>query len=195
MRNRTIWKDHVLSETGKFRVSNTSIAEDVKEITPYGTTMQQGTMQDANHFNNVEDSLDAHETAFNLLLNKERLDDWKHDEAEAAISATVAANKADADKKLSTLDSQVSELYYVQSATGNLTNSSKYPFNSSKTTIPLSKACENTNYLVHAEVVSCTGNVGEVVISEKLTNGFKAAYTGSAAKAIIKFTITGGWNK
>lgn len=184
MRNRTIWKDHVLSETGKFRVSNTSIAEDVKEITPYGTTMQQGTMQDANHFNNIEDSLDAHETAINLLLNKERLDDWKHTEEEWRL-----------DRCISDLDFLMDKMYMVNVSTATLTNTSKYPFNNSKITIPLLYACDNTNYNVHAEVVSCVGNVGEVVISEKLENGFKAEYTGSAAKATIKFIVTGGRNK
>ena len=171
MRKRTLWQDHVLSETGKYRVTDTDIS-DVKYITPFGEVMQQGTMQDANHFNGIEDGLDAHELAINLLLNKVRLDFWKFDE----ITEKLLKNAA------------------VYTVTKEMTNSGIYPFNNSRITIPLPKACENVNYIISAEVISFNGNVGEVDITDKLTNGFKAAYTGSAPFATVKFTIIGGWN-
>lgn len=73
MRNRTEWQDHVISDAGLFNVKEAGIGvEDVYQISPYGTVMQQGTMQDARHFNNIEDSLDAHEIAIALLLTNAR---------------------------------------------------------------------------------------------------------------------------
>lgn len=69
MRNRTEWQDHVISDAGLFNVKEAGIGvEDVYRISPFGKVMQQGTMQDAKHFNNIEDSLDAHEIALGLLI-------------------------------------------------------------------------------------------------------------------------------
>lgn len=75
MRDRTIWKDHVVSDTGYFYVKEVpEISEDdVYAIKPFGEVMQQGTMQDAEHFNSIEDSLDAHELAIGLLLNSVKI--------------------------------------------------------------------------------------------------------------------------
>ena len=74
MRNRTYWVDHVLSETNKFNVI--SFHDDIYTITPYGTVMQQGTFQDAAHFNSIEEGLTANEEAILLLLNYARQNKW-----------------------------------------------------------------------------------------------------------------------
>ena len=69
MRQRTYWQDHVLSQTNKYTVQPaTSLGADVYNITPFGTVMQQGTFQDAEHFNSVEEGLTAEEIAANLAL-------------------------------------------------------------------------------------------------------------------------------
>ena len=57
-----------------------------------------------------------------------------------------------------------------------LSNSQSYPFNNSTQTIAL-----NTD-----------GNVGDVRIFDRMLNGFKVAYDGSAKSATIKLRIKGG---
>lgn len=70
-----------------------------------------------------------------------------------------------------------------------LTNTAQYPFNNSKTTVSLDTAVSSNGYDVHAEVISSNGDVGQIIISDKLTNGFKAQYTGSASSAVIRFVV------
>lgn len=76
-----------------------------------------------------------------------------------------------------------------------LTNNAIYPMNNSVQSVALQLPKENGDYVVIAEVVSCSGNAGEVEVSDKLANGFKLAYTGSAASATIKYTVIGGYLK
>ena len=77
----------------------------------------------------------------------------------------------------------------------SLTNNAIYPQNNSAQTVALQLPKENGDYIVLTEVVSFSGNVGEVEISDKLANGFKIGYTGSAASAVIKYTVIGGYLK
>lgn len=178
MRERCYWQDHVVSNTGEFLVKATSI-EDVYRISPYGTVMQQGTFQDAKHFNSFEESLVAHEIAIGLLQNSIRLNQWRADDEYA---------------KLANLNLSVERLHTVETGTVTLTNTLRFPFNNSKKTIPLSTRHDNTNYVVVVEVSSFKGNVGEVVVSEQLTNGFKLEHTGSASSVTINYKVIGGWN-
>lgn len=83
----------------------------------------------------------------------------------------------------------------IERGTIQLTNNGVYPFNNSVKSVSLSKAKENGDYVVLAEVADFSGNVGEVVVSDKLRNGFKIAYTGSAPKATINYTVIGGYLK
>lgn len=85
--------------------------------------------------------------------------------------------------------------WYSEHKTAELTNGGVYPNNNSQKSIPLGEAQESTDYLVITEVLSPSLNVGEVVVSDKLTNGFKLAYTGSAKAAKIKYTVLGGYLK
>ena len=80
----------------------------------------------------------------------------------------------------------------VERGTKKLTNSAKYPFNNSQSSVALSLGRENGDYIVLTEVVETDGNVGEVVVSDKLTNGFKLAFTGSATTATINYIVIGG---
>ena len=77
----------------------------------------------------------------------------------------------------------------------DLTNKQVYPFNDSIKTLALSgaKVRLNQNYTIIAEASNVTGGfLGELVISDKLLNGFKVAYTGSATSVHIKCYIQGG---
>lgn len=83
----------------------------------------------------------------------------------------------------------------IERGSVSLTNNAIYPANSSTQTVALSTARESGKYVVLTEVVSATGNVGEVEISDKLTNGFKIGYNGSATAAVINYTVIGGFLK
>ncbi|HCS01937.1 MAG TPA: hypothetical protein DIV52_05900 [Ruminococcaceae bacterium] len=80
-----------------------------------------------------------------------------------------------------------------ESGTVTLTNDAIYPFNNSQKTVPLVVQRTNANYTVVPEIVSCKGNVGEIVVSDILENGFKIAYTGSAASVTLKYKVIGGF--
>ncbi len=88
--------------------------------------------------------------------------------------------------------SLTAEQVATEEKTVALTNSQGYPFNNSTQTIALTKARNFTDYTVEAEVLEHSGNVGEVRIFDRLLNGFKIAYDGSAKSATIKLRIKGG---
>lgn len=73
-----------------------------------------------------------------------------------------------------------------------LTNNQNYPFNNSQQSIALVKAQRNTSYAVIPQIMSIGGNIGEIVVSDKLTNGFKLAFTGSATSVVVKYIVIGG---
>ena len=74
-----------------------------------------------------------------------------------------------------------------------LTNSQTYPHNNSQKTVAFETYRNKTDYYVYPEVIASSGgNVGDVVISDKLVNGFKVAYTGSATSATVRCHVFGG---
>ena len=76
-----------------------------------------------------------------------------------------------------------------------LKNTLTYPFNDSVKSVDLKMPKENGDYIVLCDVGKSVGNVGEVVVSDKLRNGFKVGYTGSAPSATINYTVIGGLMK
>lgn len=80
----------------------------------------------------------------------------------------------------------------TEEKTVTLTNTQRYPFNSSTQTIALSTVRNFADYTVEAEIADHEGNVGEVRIFDRMLNGFKVAYDGSAKSATIKLRIKGG---
>jgi hypothetical protein len=73
-----------------------------------------------------------------------------------------------------------------------LSNTKPYPFNNSVQTAALETSRDNQDYLVHTEVISSTGEVGDILVSDRAVNGFKIAFTGSARQAVIRYHVTGG---
>ena len=74
-----------------------------------------------------------------------------------------------------------------------LTNSQAYPFNDSQDTVQITSPRDNTNYYVIPEVISYTGGaVGDIEVTDKLVNGFKIAFTGSATQVVLKCHVIGG---
>ena len=55
----------------------------------------------------------------------------------------------------------------------------------------LAKTQKDINYAVIPED-PLLGNVGDIVISNKQVNGFKIEFTGSAASATVKYSVSGG---
>ena len=88
--------------------------------------------------------------------------------------------------------SLTAEQVATEERTITLTNSQSYPFNDSTKTIALATARNFTDYTVEAEVLDHSGNVGDVRIFDRMLNGFKIAYDGSAKSATIKLRIKGG---
>ncbi len=70
-----------------------------------------------------------------------------------------------------------------------LINTKDYPFNNSKTTVALPSPLTSVEYIVTTCVVFSSGEVGEITVSDKTRNGFKIAYSGSASKAEIFWSI------
>lgn len=73
-----------------------------------------------------------------------------------------------------------------------LTNTQSYPFNNSQQTVNLGVTRTTTAYTVDVEIGDHDGDVGDVVISDKLLNGFKVRYDGSAKSATVTLRIKGG---
>ncbi len=163
------WLDHVTDPSNVFYITKND--DDTYTITPAGTVMQQGTPQDQEHFNNMESGiLDAHVSA-GLLVNFARQIGWHVDDIQEWIENHDS----------------------FEIGTTTLTNTLAFPFNDSKKSVALAKTRNTTNYVVMTEVTAFTGNVGEIVISEKLTNGFKIEHTGSASSVTVKYVVIGGF--
>jgi hypothetical protein len=140
MYNRTQWKDRVVDQTT-------------------GEVIQEGTLQSAGNFNNMEDGIE--------------------DATVAAAFLVIAAGQ---------LDAQTA----AEEKTVTLTNTQSYPFNNSQKTVSLSTTRTTTAYSVDVEVLEHSGDVGDVLISDKLLNGFKVRFDGSAKSATVKLIIKGG---
>ena len=161
------WLDHVTDPSNLFTVVDNG--NGTWTITPAGTVMQQGTPQDQTHFNNMEGGiLDAH-AAVSLLLNFARQTGWRVDALEDATVQEVG--------------------------TVTLANSLKFPFNNSKQSVALATRRDNLNYIVVIVNVTGEGNIGEVEVTDRLVNGFKLNYTGSASSVAVTYAVIGGYDK
>ncbi len=161
----TTWLDHVTDPSNVFRIED--LGGGLYRITMAGTVMQQGTPQDQTNFNNIESGIvDAHAAAA-LLLNFARQTGWRVDQIEDYIK-----------KKNS-----------VIIGTASLTNSMEFPFNNSIQTISLGTSLDNVYYDVETKVTASAGNIGEIEVSDKLVNGFKLSYTGSASSVTVAWAV------
>lgn len=168
MYERTNWKDHVTVPSNLFRIVNNG--DGTYTITRAGTVQQEGTPQDEIHFNNLEVGVvDAH-TAVTILLEAFRHVAWRTDDLEDWLSRYAS----------------------MEIGTKVLTNSMEFPFNNSVASVSLLTERESVNYKVDAKVLSFSGNVGELEVTDQLVNGFKIGYTGSAKTATVQYIVTGG---
>lgn len=102
---------------------------------------------------------------------------------------TVSKNKIDANE---TNITKLTKRTDMVAGSVTLSNSQAFPFNNSQVTVPISVERDNQDYIVDYEVTEAVGNVGDIVISAKLVNGFKIEYTGSASSVTVKYQVLGG---
>ena len=158
---KTLWVDEVDEFEGRFKETELGGGVVEHEIIR-GEVYTEGTPQDAQHFNHMEQGIfDAHEE----LVQQ--------------------------DGRTGNLEAQT--LPEVQEVTR--TNSDEFPFNNSAVSVSLQTVRDNLNYVVEIISVVAEGDVGEVEITDRQTNGFKIGYTGSAASAVIKFAVIGGFDQ
>lgn len=163
MYNRTNWRDHVTQYDNRFREQNNSDGT-ISHIPVEGEVIQEGTPQNATNFNNIETGVfSAHETAA--------------ENTRAALQH---------ERKINAISGEIAEI--------TLNSTSAYPFNNSTKSVSLKKPRDTCDYTVDAYVVTPanSASVGRIVITDKLKNGFKIAYTGGAGSVKIKYTVRGG---
>ena len=175
MYQNLIWLDEVDQYEDIFVESSSSVTPGAIKHTKYrGTVQQQGTPLNAANFNHLEEGvLDAH-MAVSLLINALRQLDWQHDD------------------RLKWLEKATIQ----ETGEKTLTNTQAFPFNNSIVTVPLVTTRDNLNYVV--EVISVTptgGPAGDIEITERQTNGFKMAFTGSASSVKVKYAVIGGFTQ
>lgn len=162
MRQLVNWKDHVVEYPGRFEETDLGNGLVQLKASP-GRVKQQGTPQNGTNFNIMD---------------------------MAALEAMLIASENN--RKLlmveNTLGGIVGEKIQV-----TLTNTQLYPHNNSKKTVQLLTKRNDMDYTVECEVVSVSGgSVGEFEFSDKLLNGFKVAFTGSAKSVVVNCYVRGG---
>lgn len=157
------WQDHVTQYEDRYTESRNDDGT-ITHTPVEGEIIQQGTPQNSTNFNHMEDGIsNAGELAALLAIE------------------IIHQRQLTADLTGETLEV-------------DLTNTQEYPFNNSVKTIALAQQRNHLNYTVEAEVLEYSGGfVGDIVVSEKLVNGFKIAHTGSATSVKLKVFVKGGF--
>ena len=125
--------------------------------------IQPGTPQSAGNFNNMENGIQDASVAAALMMLFAKENEHRLDNEAAVEEHTVT-----------------------------LTNTETYPFNNSKTSVSLTTVRANKTYIVDAEITAHTGDVGNIRITDKLLNGFKVEFDGSATSVTVILRIKGG---
>ena len=165
-KNNKLWADKAVNVT-EFEDRYTESRNDDGTITHTpveGEIIQQGTPQNATNFNHMENGIsNATETAALMALS------------------TIHHQQAIADLQ-------------GETATVTLKNTQQYPFNNSTQSVALKTERNHMDYTVETEIVDYTGGFpGDIVITDKLLNGFKMAHTGSAKSVTVKVYVKGGF--
>ena len=163
MYEATLWQDHVTEYEDRY-IETKNDDGTINHIPVEGEIIHQGTPQNATNFNHIEEGVTNAGELASLL----------------AITTMQQARS---------IENMIGEVI-----TTTLTNSQTYPFNNSVKTVALAKERNHNDYTVEVEVLEVTGGfAGDVVISEKLVNGFKIATTGSATSVKVKIYVKGGF--
>ena len=163
MYKRQYWQDHVTQYDNRYR-EQTNPDGTITHIPIEGEVLQEGTPQNATNFNNLETGVFA------------------GNELGAELTRLLLQQKRD----LSMVKGESGEV--------TLTNTQVYPFNNSTKSISLAQTRDTTDYTVEvdADAAISGGGVGNIVVTDKLKNGFKIAFTGGAESVTVKYTVRGG---
>lgn len=162
MYQKNLWQDHVVEYPNRFIETNLGNGM-VEEVPAPGEIIQQGTPQSARNFNNMEEG----------IFNANELTDY------LMIQTLQNARRI--------------ETVRGESSTVKMTNNQAYPFNSSGSTIALVTPRDTTDYFVMVEVLDeAGGSAGNVTVYNKLANGFKIKFDGSAKEVTVRYNVTGG---
>ena len=162
----TEWKDHVTEFENRYRETANPDGT-ITHVKEEGEVIQQGTPLSATYLKHIEEGIKDVHVAAAQLLNGLRQLGWRTEDLEKATIQEVGQK--------------------------TLTNSQKFPFNNSIETVALANVRDNLNYVVVIVSVTGTGNVGDVEVTDRLTNGFKLAFTGSASSVTVKYAVIGGY--
>lgn len=192
MYNITDWNDHVTDPSNVFTV--TDVEGNKKKIERAGSIIQQGTPMSALNFNNLETGvLAAYTAAVEAMLTSGKIKDTSQvtvirDYLKNSLnypfndsSKTIALNGAN---ERTNTDYQV----YVE-LDENPPNYGK----GTTTQVPIRRqtpgySCNN----IFLTGKSKTTGVGDIIVYDKMTNGFKVAFTGSAINVHIILYVVGG---
>lgn len=158
------WQDEVLEEGYENRYRETDNPDGtITHVPEKGTPVQEGTPQSARNFNHNE----AGTFEAGLLGYEATRLLLQHGRDITALAGEMGAV--------------------------TLTNSAKYPGNSSRKTVALKQNRNSTHYnVVVLEPQDAAGRVGRVLVTDKLINGFKIEYTGDAPQAELVYIVQGG---
>lgn len=166
MRNLIWWKDRQVQYPHRVVLKDNGDGTYTIQKSP-GKVEEEGTPQKESNFNCMDFGI------FEALMI-----------AEESLRA-VRLTKMDVDG----LEAEVHEV--------TVNNTYDYPFNNSVATVQLDTLRNKTSYTVDVEVEEVTGaagaSAGEVQIYDKLNNGFKVHFTGSAKSATLKLYVRGGF--
>lgn len=163
MYEQTLWQDHVTEFEDRYTESRNDDGT-ITHTPVEGEIIQRGTPQNATNFNHMENGIsNATEVAALMALSAVH-----HQQAIADLQG--------------------------ETKTVTLKNTQSYPFNNSQQSVALATERNHMDYTVDAEIVDYTGGFpGDIVISDKLLNGFKMAHTGSAKSVTVKIYVKGGF--
>ncbi|MCC8136407.1 MAG: hypothetical protein LUG91_00850 [Ruminococcus sp.] len=175
MYSNLTWLDHAVTPDRTFTVTENS--DGTVTLTPAGTVIQQGTNMSAANFNNLEMGVSDTDLAVHILtLYTRYLEDrtgTSEDDIEE-INANILAEIT------------------PEEQTVTLTNTAKYPFNSSAAKVSIGTTRNTVNYTVEVIPDSNATNVGEIEVYSKAKNGFYIRYNGSASSVDVTVKIRGG---
>lgn len=158
-----IWKDHVTQYSNRYKEVQNADGTVTHEAVE-GEVIQEGTPQNAQNFNDLEERILAGGEVANLAFLKAKT----------------------ADGRIAGLTGEI--------INATLTNTKEYPFNNSKKTLALTTPRGNLDYTVFVEAsTEDAGGIGEIKITDKQLNGFKVEFTGAAKEVSVKCTVQGGY--
>ena len=212
MRELVNWKDHVVQYPNRYAES--SLGGGMVQLTPEpGTVRTEGTPQNAANFNRMD--LAAFEAMLignenTRLLLQTMLDHAalvsRMDQYEETDTAKFEALKEQLGLEISEsvmigMENARVLAHAMRGIDGvkgllvdvALTNSQAFPFNNSQKTVQLPALRNTKDYFVIPEVTEATGGfVGDFSVTDKLLNGFKIAYSGSATSVKVRCHVVGG---